>query len=226
VLREVNKEGIYYIPQGNYVKLNQKVKEVVLNKINHDFLKKDIEQTASFESYAQRMNVIINEITTLKSTNPFCLKMLLIKEKINHSAYHLTKRIRTGYIKMQQNTYIPELPCILRQRWLNYKQKDGIQKVAVYGAGNHTVWLENILQNSNGPEIIKVIDDAPIAETYFWGIEVTQPDTLDTQEIDAIILSTDSFIKQMTKQCKAKFGKEMPIINLYNGLPSGPYQKN
>lgn len=102
------------------------------------------------------------------------------------------------------------------------------RRVAIFGAGKHTRWLESVVPRTSGLLVTHVLDDNSngILREY-WGCRVSHPSELSTDGVDAIVLSTDTpRIRQaMLRRCRELYGRKVPVINLYAGLPPSLYRK-
>ena len=102
-------------------------------------------------------------------------------------------------------------------------------KIAIFGAGQHTNWLNSYLEyacdNIKGPEVVAILDDSPNSEAKFWGMGTTTCADFDPSSADAILISSDSSNYKMAQICHERFGEKIKIIDLYEGLPVGPYPK-
>jgi len=77
----------------------------------------------------------------------------------------------------------------------------GKKRVALYGAGVHTL---NLLLSQLLPEDIEttcIIDEAPAAKTL-WGVPILRPKEADSSKFDAIVLSSDTYERQMFYQAR------------------------
>jgi len=64
-------------------------------------------------------------------------------------------------------------------------------KIAVFGAGRHSVWLEAFVSDMEvGPEVTAVLDDAS-RNRRLWGLKVIEPDRFQISGVDAVFISTD-----------------------------------
>ncbi len=110
--------------------------------------------------------------------------------------------------------------------WRNLKYERKIKRAAVFGAGKHTVWLSSLLQTSDGPKVIAVLDDMPRSRDVSFGNKPVLARNFDIGKIDAIILSSDCMQEKMRQRCRKLYGDDIPLIDLYEGLPPGPYDKD
>lgn len=97
-------------------------------------------------------------------------------------------------------------------------------KLVIFGAGNHTIWLEGVVGNIKGPEVAAVIDDRPPQRSCF-GLTPVKPEDMAGLKYDAILLSSDTVADKFRKRCIQLFGNDIRLIGLYEGLPPGPYRK-
>jgi len=110
--------------------------------------------------------------------------------------------------------------------WNLLKLDEGIHNIAIFGAGQHTEWMQSILNASPGPKVKAILDDHPENKCTFWGLKPLKSTDFNHKDIDAILLSSDCFQKEMRKRCRYLYGETIPLIDLYEGLPPGPYSKN
>ncbi|MPN42922.1 hypothetical protein SDC9_190480 [bioreactor metagenome] len=52
-----------------------------------------------------------------------------------------------------------------------------------------------------------------------------KPETIASLKYDAILLSSDTVAEDFRKRCIQLFGNDVRLIDLYEGLPPGPYRK-
>jgi hypothetical protein len=98
-------------------------------------------------------------------------------------------------------------------------------RIAVFGAGQHTKWLEQIAPASERFKVLAVLDENPAGKGPFWNLSVTDAASFRPSEVDAIILSSDCYQAQMRRRCAKLYGEDVRLIDLYEGLPQGPYKK-
>lgn len=102
----------------------------------------------------------------------------------------------------------------------------GYRKIAIFGAGKHTIWIEDLLDNpAKAPKVVAVLDDAPDANCKILGLNPVLASSFNPELADAIILSSDTFQEQMRKRCRELYGEKIVLVDLYEGLPPGPYCK-
>jgi len=115
------------------------------------------------------------------------------------------------------------------QRWkeLGVSGENGTPlRLAIFGGGDHSAWLSLLTLNriNPAPEVCIVLDDHPDSERTFWNLSACKPGPLP-EDIDAILISSDTASEKMKERCAALYGTEIKIIELYEGLPKGPYPK-
>ena len=103
----------------------------------------------------------------------------------------------------------------------------GIRRVALFGAGQHTLWLKNNVRLPWGLTIAAVLDDNPTPLSSFAPVPVLRPEEVDPLDFDAVILSSDQWQAKFRQRLIAAWGEtKKPIVDLYENLPPGPYPKN
>jgi glycosyltransferase involved in cell wall biosynthesis len=105
---------------------------------------------------------------------------------------------------------------------LSYIMKNKFEKVfkiypriAVYGAGEHTIWLAPILNSYSKDKLVAILDERDkdyIPELNLQPIKATR---FDKSSVDAIIISTIYLKKEFTRSCRELYGNDIPLIDLY-----------
>jgi len=134
-----------------------------------------------------------------------------------HQMYFATH----GQFGEASNTFPALLTAYVQQKWQALAQ----QRIAIYGAGSHSRWLEEITAGLEGPEVTAVLDQAPNPGIELWGIPTIRPEDFDQHCVTAILLSSDTQQENMARQCRLIHGNQLPLIDFYEGLPPGPYRK-
>lgn len=133
------------------------------------------------------------------------------KEKISKSSY--TKVIEVFNIyKKERGAFELEIKKKLEQ----YSHPNCHDKIAVYGAGNHTIQLLNIIDITKNISCF-IDSDKNKQGTQFLGKNVHLPEDLENLDINIVILSSGSFQGEMYKRIE-KFEKtrdNFKIIKLY-----------
>lgn len=57
------------------------------------------------------------------------------------------------------------------------------------------------------------------------GIPVLKPEKSGLKQGDVVVLSTDAHQEAFAARCRELWGNSVKLINLYDGLPQGPYPK-
>ncbi len=111
---------------------------------------------------------------------------------------------------------IKESSAIKTENILRQLKESGLSKVALYGAGKHTLrLLQQVRWGSLKP--CAVIDDSPVGKSIM-GIEVSTPDALFSKnsKIQALIISSDAHEKEMYhKIMKLKGNHPLEVFTLY-----------
>ena len=96
--------------------------------------------------------------------------------------------------------------------------KHGLRRVAIYGAGAHTVAAGAAL--ADPPiEVVGMIDDHR-AGSALWGIPVVSPSEARRLNLDAIVISSDRMEEQILSRCTGFLDDGVCIVTLYE--PGGP----
>lgn len=115
----------------------------------------------------------------------------------------------------------------IRGRWQELKESSSVSRVALYGAGQFTRWLLEVLDNTTGPGIAAILDDNPEGKSVEgWNAGIFKPQTFDYSTVDAVVLSTDTHQVAMRQRLSQLGLDNSKIIDLYESLPTGPYPKS
>ena len=121
---------------------------------------------------------------------------------------------------------LPSLRVLVMEKLKVLRSEKECRSVAVFGAGKHTAWLESILENQGSvPKVVALLDDHPAGKMPMLGLHPTRADQFDAKTVDAIILSSDCRQSEMAVRCRDLFGLKVKLVDLYKGLPPGPYDK-
>ena len=94
-------------------------------------------------------------------------------------------------------------------------------RIALFGAGQHSRWILEIITIHNMIKPVLVIDEK-LQQSELCGIEVCSPENAAQKDIDCIVLSSDVWQKKMRKSCNKW---KIPLIDLYETFMPGPYAK-
>ena len=120
-----------------------------------------------------------------------------------------------------RETYQKKLHLI--KKWRQIESQYDTDKVAIYGSGRHTVFLNNILLKLNHSIIGAVIDDCLGSSPCLFGRRPKTVNDIKSQSFDAVILSTNHSQKKMAERCRQIFGPNIKLINLYEGFGTEVY---
>ncbi len=100
-------------------------------------------------------------------------------------------------------------------------------RIAVFGAGAHTEWLERITRDVQpAPRVTALLDDRGAAAPVRFGLSAIRPEQLDPATVAGVLLSSDTVAEAMLTRCRALYPPDLRIIRLYQGFPPGPYPKD
>ena len=91
----------------------------------------------------------------------------------------------------------------------------GFERVAVYGAGQHTERCGSALR-SPPVEVVAILDDdSARIGGRLWNYPVIQPDASHAARFDAVVISSDAMEDRLAARAASVFGPSMPVIRLY-----------
>lgn len=88
------------------------------------------------------------------------------------------------------------------------------KRVAIFGGGTYASWLEQMTKSNPKVKVVAVIDSRPNPNMRFWGNAVESAESFDASRVDAIILATEAFQKEMKRACRDYFGRSIQIVGL------------
>ncbi len=139
-------------------------------------------------------------------------------------AGNFARRVKDVLIECRE-VAAKEIEKQFQSAWRNLAGNNETAKVAIYGAGAHTEWLETIFTDMPGPEIAAIIDDNPDKTRKFWKLKPVLPSECDASEINTVLISSDTLAKQMEEKARKLFAGNTDIVNIYSNIPNGPYPK-
>ena len=144
------------------------------------------------------------------------------------NCYWGTYCVQIGH-QRKNNMLLKFVLAYVKKTWQHLGQagKNGQPlRVLIFGAGLHTQWLYGLVSNQKpAPVVVAVIDDNP-TDFLQWGMKAIRPEEVDAKEVDAVVLSTDCIQEKLEKRAREVFKDKLKIIDLYKGLPPGPYPKH
>lgn len=106
-----------------------------------------------------------------------------------------------------------------------HRQVQHHRRVALFGAGEHSKWLLDVVEELPGPEVVGLIDDRAELIPELRGRRVVTPQHAGSLGFDAIVISSDASEAALYARARACF-PSAKIVRLYEGLPPGPYDKH
>lgn len=96
----------------------------------------------------------------------------------------------------------------------------GVRRIALYGAGYHTVGLVRQPWRSYGIEVVAILDDrAAVAE--LGGVRVVKPEGF-AESVDAVVVSSDSSEEAIWRRAREVFaGRGIEVVRLYGAEDAG-----
>lgn len=114
------------------------------------------------------------------------------------------------------------LETIVRDRW--QRLADQYPVIYLFGAGQHTQWLLNVVAETRGPKVAAVLDDSAVPGMTMRGYQVIRPSSTIASAVDGVVLSTDNYDSPLAQRCATWATPGRPVM-LYHGMPPGPYRK-
>jgi hypothetical protein len=120
--------------------------------------------------------------------------------------------------------------CFILKIWTDLAsgRKDGRKlKVAIYGAGLHTCWINGFVnyKKLDSPDVVCVFDDGEPRDIKLFGKKPLRTGDVNPEDVDLVLISSDVYFEEMTKKAEEKFGAEK-VLNIYKGFPPGPLKKS
>lgn len=112
----------------------------------------------------------------------------------------------------------------IHDQWRLLKDSYKIDSLSLFGAGKHTSWFVEVINDAYGPEIECIFDDDALPGQQIKNIPVLRPSQVRSVK-SPIVLSTDVNQLIFDNRCRQAWGDKVRLINLYDGLPLGPYPK-
>lgn len=88
-------------------------------------------------------------------------------------------------------------------------------KIAIYGAGEHTIWLAPILNSYSKNKIVAILDANDKNHIPELNLQPIKSTSFDKSSVDAIVISTIYLKNEFTRSCKELYGSNIPLIDLY-----------
>ncbi|OIO59864.1 MAG: hypothetical protein COZ46_00195 [Verrucomicrobia bacterium CG_4_10_14_3_um_filter_43_23] len=98
---------------------------------------------------------------------------------------------------------------------VEFCELEGYGRVAFYGAGNHTTLLLKYWHANSGPEVVKIISSQVVSEKEFQGLPIQAIKDMQEGEVDAVILSSMTYEKDMLNACR-KFIPNTVCLPIWN----------
>jgi hypothetical protein len=97
----------------------------------------------------------------------------------------------------------------------------GFRRVAVYGAGSHTRLLLRLWSEGGGPRVVSILTSAPGAIANVDGIPIVHAGAFDPRGIDAIVLSSREFEREMAEACASRW-PDLPALLVWQPASHRP----
>lgn len=111
---------------------------------------------------------------------------------------------------------------------LKKMKSEGFSRIALYGCGGHTEWLEKVFSAYRHcreilPQVTAVIDDKTEASKSFFGLVPSDLSSFDPDSADAVVFSSNIHQNVMRKNFVSAKGELLPLFDLYENFPDLSY---
>ena len=178
------------------------------------YLREDIEEKNNLiqnDSYKSELEVFRN---FLRHSETQVLKHYYSEDLFEHYLLsgHFNGTEEQGPTRFHSSQRIQKMLLKLLDETLT---EGGLDKVALYGAGNHT---RSILNHKILNSKVSVIFDDKALFNDIDGIPVIHPDKESLQQYDALIVSSDYFESQLEKQAREWLPKNKKLLTIYKEI--------
>jgi ubiquinone/menaquinone biosynthesis C-methylase UbiE len=105
---------------------------------------------------------------------------------------------------------------MLWQRAVDKLRKDGKKRVALYGAGRHSLRFLGKWSKSKDPAFVLLLDDNTKGCESKFGLPLRCPADLTTADADAVLCSSDGFEENLYKAAAPLADRGIPIYRIYH----------
>ena len=149
-----------------------------------------------------RMNLVRKMAERRRGTIPGCRTCKLVRNSWS-SGSRMRQNINRNARKNDER---------IRAFWAALSERADIRRVAFFGAGKYTAWLEQVLAGIRGPEVAAVLDDAPDGRPVLFGCRPVAAKNFDSAGVDAILIATDTFQQSMKERCRQLYGDDVRLL--------------
>ncbi len=110
----------------------------------------------------------------------------------------------------------------IRELWTH--RLKGVSRVALFGAGEHSNWLLDVVRNLGGASVVALIDDNAEKIREVKGLPVVLPESVARLEVEAVVISSDANELALFNRAREAL-PGVRLVRLYDSLPPGPYDK-
>ena len=97
---------------------------------------------------------------------------------------------------------------LVKQVWAQWQRQHPNARLALYGTGKHSQFLKETLgKDFECSQIVSFLDDSPLSSSL-WEIPVHTPESFNFREVDLIIVSSDTFHKEMVNKLSRHVERE------------------
>ena len=98
-------------------------------------------------------------------------------------------------------------------------------EVVLFGAGLHTKWLLNLLEEAALPMPRWIVDDSADGAAYLSGIPVVKPQAIPTPSVVLLSVNQRRLSARLKARCAACWGEGVSVVDPYQCYPEKLYRK-
>ncbi len=92
------------------------------------------------------------------------------------------------------------------------------ERLAIFGAGQHTRWLlSEIVGSDSASDIVAILDDKAEQGAAIGNIPILKPSEADLSRIQRVVISSDRFESVLARRCKELFTDRVRVHRFYRG---------
>lgn len=185
----------------------------------HQLESENSTQNTQLEDLSRQISILCNELENERSkSNSLNSELALLKNKTGHlisSKDDLVQKLNKKH--SNEISLLKAYHKILLKEW-----SEKFSHIAIYGAGNHTLWLLKIFEEIQVLPIA-IYDDKPNLESIN-SIPVIPFSKINKLKVDAVITSSETYHEIMTKNLVKNY-PNLAILNPYKELNIVPFAK-
>lgn len=116
----------------------------------------------------------------------------------------------------------PTAQMLAMRRALEACERDGLRRVAIYGAGQHTRAVGEVLMACRRPAVVAIVDDDRARSGQeVAGLPIVTPESIPGLGLDALVLSSDAHEPALWQRTAPLRERGLRVVTLYGGEKPG-----